>query len=279
VHGTAAGAHLVGDARVSAVTFTGSTATGRRIHSAVGLGRRVQLELGGKNPLVVLADADLDGAADVVVRSSFSLTGQACTGAGRILVAESVHDALVERLAGRIDRLRVGDGLADGVTVGPLVDSSAVDAMEQVVAGAIGEGARVLCGGRRLRGDGFDHGCFFPPTVLLDVTPDMAVAREEVFGPVVGIERIGGLDEAISRANDTPYGLIAAVCTQSLAAAHRFGAEVQAGMVKVNRPTIGAAVNAPFGGVKLSGTGLHKEQLGPTVMDFYTVTRTLVLGT
>jgi aldehyde dehydrogenase (NAD+) len=278
VHGSAAGALLVADERVGAVTFTGSTATGRRIHAAVGLGRRVQLELGGKNPLVVLADADLDRAADVVVRSSFSLSGQACTGAGRILVAEEVHDALVERLVVRTGQLRVGDGLTEGVTVGPLVDRAAVDAMERTVQGAIDAGAHVLCGGTRLSGDGFEHGCFFPPTLLTDVTPDMAVARDEVFGPVVGIERIGGLDEAITRANDTPYGLIAAVCTQSLAAAHRFCADVRAGMVKVNRPTIGAASNAPFGGLKLSGTGTHKEQLGPSVMDFYTVTRTVVVG-
>lgn len=278
VHGSAAGAHLVADERVAAVTFTGSNATGRKIHAAVGLGRRVQLELGGKNPVVVLADADIDAAAAIVARSSFSLTGQACTGAGRILVDRRVHDELVEKVVALAGAYVLGPGDAAGVTMGPLVDQHALDNMERSVATAVAEGAKVACGGRRAVGPDVDAGWFFEPTVLVDAQRHHVISCEEVFGPVIGVERIDGLDEAIDSANAVTYGLSAAICTRDLAAAQRFAAEVQAGMVRVNRPTVGAAFNAPFGGIKQSGTATHKEQLGPTVMDFYTVSRTVWLG-
>ncbi len=278
VHGFGAGAHLVADERVAAITFTGSNATGRKIHAAVGLGRRVQLELGGKNPVVVLADADLDAAAAIVARSSFSLSGQACTGAGRILVDHRVHDELVDRVLALAGRYVLGPGDVDGVTMGPLVDEHAVATMERVVAAAVAEGAQVACGGRRAVGAAVDGGWFFEPTVLIGAERHHAISQEEVFGPVIGIERIDGLDDAIDSANSVVYGLSAAICTRDLTAAQRFAAEVQAGMVRINRPTVGAAFNAPFGGIKQSGTATHKEQLGPTVMDFYTTSRTIWLG-
>jgi aldehyde dehydrogenase (NAD+) len=244
----------------------------------MGLGRRVQLELGGKNPVVVLADADLDAAAAVVARSSFSLTGQACTGAGRILVEASVHDALVEKVVALAAAHRLGPGHLPDVTMGPLVDEHAVAAMSAAVGEAVAAGATVVCGGAPVLDGELARGCFFPPTVLVGVEPTHRLAQEEVFGPVIGFERVSGLDEAIESANAVRYGLSAAVCTRDLAAAQRFAAEVQAGMVRVNRPTVGAAFNAPFGGIKQSGTATHKEQLGPTVMDFYTVSRTVWLG-
>lgn len=278
VHGFSAGAHLVADERVAAVTFTGSTATGRKIHSAVGLGRRVQLELGGKNPVVVLADADLDAAAQVVARSSFSLTGQACTGAGRILVDASIHDELLSRVLKLAENYVLGPGDAAGVTMGPLVDDNALAAMDAAVSGAVAAGAKVACGGSRRSEGALADGWFFPPTVLTDVVPGSALSCNEVFGPVVGFERVNGINEAIASANNVEYGLSAAVCTRNLAAAQRCAAELQAGMVRINRPTVGAAFNAPFGGIKQSGTATHKEQLGPTVMDFYTVMRTVWLG-
>lgn len=278
VHGFAAGAHLVADDRVGAVTFTGSNATGRKIHDSVGLGRRVQLELGGKNPVIVLADADLDAAADIVARSSFSLSGQACTGAGRILVEARVYDELVERVVRRANAHVLGNGLREGVTMGPLVDLAAVEAMQAAVTTAVDGGAAIVCGGARPAATELQHGCFFPPTVLVDVTSDMPLACNEVFGPVIGIERVDSLDEAIESANAVAFGLSAAICTRDIAAAQRFAAEIQAGMVRVNRPTVGAAFNAPFGGIKQSGTGTHKEQLGPTVLDFYTVMRTVWFG-
>lgn len=278
VHGVGAGAAVVADERVGAITFTGSLATGRKIHAAVGLGRRTQLELGGKNPVVVLADADLDAAAQVVARSSFSLTGQACTGAGRILVDHRVHDELVERVVRLAEAYVVGPGDRAGVTMGPLVDRAAVEAMEAAVTRAVADGARVVCGGRRPDDPALAAGCYYLPTVLVDVRPGTDLSCEEVFGPVIGVERIDGLDDALRAANSVRYGLSAAICTRDMGAAQRFAAEVEAGMVRVNRPTVGAAFNAPFGGIKMSGTGMHKEQLGPTVMDFYTVSRTVWLA-
>jgi alpha-ketoglutaric semialdehyde dehydrogenase len=278
VHGSGAGAMVVGDERVVAVTFTGSTATGRRIHDAIGLGRRVQLELGGNNPVVVLADADLALAANVVARSSFAQSGQACTAAGRILVADEVHDELLERVVALARAHVVGDGRREDVTMGPLVDERAVLAMEEVVASAVAAGATVATGGRRPDDVGTAHGWFFEPTVLVDVEPTMPLACTEVFGPVVGFERVSGLDEALARANQNEYGLTSSICTRDLGSAMRFAAAVEAGTVRVNRPTVGAAFNAPFGGVKASGTGTHREQLGPTVMDFYTSLRTVFLG-
>lgn len=279
VHGSAAGGHLVHDEGVAAVTFTGSNVTGQKIHAAVGIGRRVQLELGGKNPIVVLADADLDAAAAVVVRSSFALTGQACTGAGRILADRAVHDELLEKVVALAGAYVIGPGDAPGVTMGPLIDAAAVAAMQRWVATAIGDGASVVCGGEPVTDGGLARGNFFPPTILANVEPGTALATEEVFGPVVGFERVDGLAHAIESANSVRFGLSAAICTRDMAAAQRFASEIQAGMVRVNRPTVGAAFNAPFGGVKQSGTGTHKEQLGPTVMDFYTVSRTVWMGT
>jgi acyl-CoA reductase-like NAD-dependent aldehyde dehydrogenase len=268
----------VSDGRVDAVTFTGSTAVGRRIHGAAHLGQRLQLELGGKNPIVVLADADIETAADIVARSSFSLSGQACTGAGRIIVEDSVHDQLIDAVVQRAARHVVGPGDRDGVTMGPLIDQRALESMDRAIATASSDGAVVRCGGGRCVDPGLSNGWFYPPTVVSDVKPGTALARDEVFGPIIGIERVGSLDEAIASANDVEYGLAAAICTRSLAAAQQFAAEIQAGMVRVNRPTVGAAFNAPFGGIKQSGTATHREQLGPTVMDFYTTSRTVWLG-
>jgi aldehyde dehydrogenase (NAD+) len=162
--------------------------------------------------------------------------------------------------------------------MGPLVDEAAVRSLEAAVAGAVAAGARVATGGRRPDDPALAHGWFFEPTVLVDVDPSMSLACSEVFGPVVGFERISGLDEAIARSNDDEYGLTSSICTTDLRSAMRFAGAVEAGTVRVNRPTVGAAFNAPFGGVKASGTGTHREQLGPTVMDFYTSLRTVFLG-
>ncbi|MGH8927069.1 MAG: aldehyde dehydrogenase family protein [Acidimicrobiia bacterium] len=278
VHGFEAGSLLVADPQVKAITFTGSTAVGRKIHAALGLGRRAQLELGGNNPVVVLKDADPQRAAAVIVRSSFALSGQACTGAGRVIVENSIHDAVLELATAAATQLRVGSGLSNGVDMGPLIDERAISNMTAVVASAVEAGARLVCGGERLGGEDYDHGWFFPATILTEVTPDMSLACTEVFGPVIGFERVANFDEAIARANQTEYGLTAAICTRDLSSAQRFARESQAGVVRINRPTIGTALTAPFGGIKLSGTGVHKEQLGPTVMDFYTQQRTVFIG-
>lgn len=279
VHGFAAGRHLVEDPRVAAITFTGSTATGRAIQAATPVGRRVQLELGGNNPIVVLADADLELAARLIRQSSFSLSGQACTGAGRILVEAAVHDELLDRLVDLAADEVVGPGLDPDTTMGPLVDERAAEEVDRAVQATVADGATVASGGYRFDNDDvLKHGWFYPPTILEGVAHDAHAATHEVFGPVIGFERVGDLDEAIALANATEYGLTGSICTRSPDGARRFVQEVEAGMLKVNRPTVGAAINLPFGGFKASGTGTHKEQLGPTVMDFYTRIRVVVEG-
>lgn len=278
VHGFGAGALTVADERVAAITFTGSTAVGRKIHAALGLGRRSQLELGGNNPVVVLDDADPVAAAALVTRSSFAMSGQACTAAGRVIVQAGIYDDVLDLCVKSASRLAVGSGMADGIDMGPLIDERAVTTMAAAVAEAADAGARIATGGSRLTGDLYDHGWFFAPTILADVEPDMTVASTEVFGPVIGFEKVADLDEALERANANEYGLTAAICTRDLAAAHRFGREIKAGVVRINKPTVGTVLNAPFGGIKASGTGMHKEKLGPTVMDFNTQMRTVYFG-
>ena len=279
VHGSPAGRFLVGDERVAAITFTGSTATGRAIQAATPVGRRVQLELGGNNPIVVLGDADLELAAQVVRRSSFSLSGQACTGAGRVLVEASVHDELLDRVVDLAATEVVGPGLDPETTMGPLVDERAIDDVDDAVRATVDAGAKLASGGYRLaNAEALKHGWYYPPTILEAVAHDAYVATHEVFGPVIGFEQVADLDEAIALANTTEYGLTAAICTRNPDAARRFADEVEVGMLKINRATVGAAINLPFGGCKASGSGTHKEQFGPTVMDFYTRIRVVVEG-
>ena len=162
--------------------------------------------------------------------------------------------------------------------MGPLIDERAVTEMERVVASASAGGASIARGGERISNEECEHGWFYPPTILSGVDPQMDMSCSEVFGPVVGFEQIVDLDEAVDRSNDNVYGLTSAICTTDIGAAMKFASSIEAGTVRVNQPTVGAAFNAPFGGVKASGSGTHREQLGPTVMDFYTSLRTVFLG-
>ena len=278
VHGFAAGAPLVADKRVNAITFTGSNATGEKIHREIGIGRRVQLELGGKNPVLVLDDADIDLAVNVVMRSSFSLAGQACTGAGRIIVSKNIFDVLLERVLSEMKKIVLGPGNTPESTMGPLVDGAAIASMEAAIAAGVKDGVEIAIGGRRSEAGELQHGFFFEPTILLGAKRNSFVVQNEIFGPVVTFESVEDIDEAINSANDVSYGLSASICTQSIAKAQHCAQLVEAGMVRVNRPTVGAAFNAPFGGIKQSGTATHKEQYGPTVMDFYTLQRTIWMG-
>ncbi|RBM12616.1 aldehyde dehydrogenase [Prauserella sp. PE36] len=279
VHGGAeAGAALVADDRVAAVTFTGSTAVGGRIHGAVGPARRCQLEMGGKNPVVVLEDADLDRAAGLVVAGAFGLSGQACTGTSRVIAHDAVHDELLARVVRRAEALRVGDGMSEGVHLGPLATREQLATVAGYVELAMREGARLHTGGTPPGGDAVAHGHFFRPTVFSAVEPSSRLAREEVFGPVLAFLRAGSFDEAVRLANDTCFGLSASVVTRDLGRALEFAERVDSGLVKVNQPTTGMAMNAPFGGVKGSSTQTFKEQAGETMSHFYTVDKTVYVG-
>jgi acyl-CoA reductase-like NAD-dependent aldehyde dehydrogenase len=276
VHGGGeAGAALVADERVSAVTFTGSTAVGKRIHRTVGVHQRCQLEMGGKNPVVVLEDADLDRAAGIITRGAFGLTGQACTGTSRVIVADAVHDALVDRVAERTRRLRVGNGLTAGVDMGPLATSAQYEKYREYRQLAITEGARLVTGDEPVGPEG---GYFVRPSVVVDASPGSRLATEEVFGPLLTFLRADSFDEAVKLANSTSYGLAAGIVTSDLGRALSFAGRIESGIVKVNQATTGMAMNAPFGGVKNSSTQTFKEQAGDTMMSFYTVDKTVYVA-
>ena len=276
--GPVVGKALVADARVGAVTFTGSYAVGRAIHEAAGSDTRVQLEMGGKNATVVLDDADLDRAVAVIARGAFGLTGQACTGTSRVLVARALYERLVERLAAFAEAIVVGNGLTPGVTMGPLASEAQLERVLRYIERGKEEGGRVVAGGGRAHGAGLERGCFVRPTVFTDLPRDSRLLREEIFGPVVTVQAVADFEEAVRIANDTEYGLAAAVVTSSLANALRFAREVDAGVVKVNAATTGVALNAPFGGFRHSSNQAAKEQSGATVMDFYSRIKTVYLA-
>ena len=279
VHGDGkAGAAVAADERVAAVTFTGSTEVGRAIHRSVGPDRRVQLEMGGKNPVVVLADADLDAAAALVVKGAFGLSGQACTGTSRVVAVDAIHDALLEKVAERTRALRVGPGSGAKVDLGPLASRGQLDKFLEYVAIGTDEGARLVCGGVRCDDEELRNGFFVRPTVFADTAPGMRLLTDEIFGPVLAFQRAASFDEALALANDTAFGLSASVVTRNLADAHRFVAGSRTGLVKVNQPTTGMAMNAPFGGYKQSSTQTFKEQAGPTLMQFYQSEKTVYLS-
>ena len=242
---------LVRDARIRKLTFTGSTPVGRKLveQSATQL-LRVSMELGGNAPFVVFDDADLDAAVDGAMLAKMRNMGEACTAANRFLVQSGVADEFSTRLTARMEQLSIGRGTEPGVDVGPLIDASAQVKVEELVDDAVQRGARIACGGKAVG----DRGYFYAPTVLTDVPADARLLREEIFGPVAAIATFDHEDEAISRANDTEYGLAAYVFTRDLSRVLRLAERLEFGMVGVNQGIVSNAA-APFGGMKASGFG------------------------
>jgi alpha-ketoglutaric semialdehyde dehydrogenase len=263
--GKTVGARLVAHPQVAAVSFTGSTAVGRRVGKVVGerLGS-VQLELGGKNAAYVHSAADLDTVADEIVKAAVLATGQRCTAISRVLAEESLADDLVARLAQRFDRLRIGHGLEPDVELGPLVNARQRNSVRAYIETGEAEGATVATS----RVDELPaQGPYIAPVVFDHVTRDMRIAREEIFGPVLSVLRVDGVEEAIAAANDCDYGLTSSVFSEDLDTAMRFVDGVQAGMVHVNHGT-NSEPHVPFGGVEGSGVGPYS--IGYTVKDFFT---------
>ncbi len=248
----------VADARVDAVSFTGSTGVGRQISEKVA-SRLVpcSLELGGKNAAIVLEDADLELAAQEITRSGFLTSGQRCTATSRIIVVESVADELIGLVESRIRALRIGNGLEDGIDMGPLATETQREGVERAVAQAIDEGAELRVGGSRP--DGLpSEGSYYAPTLLDRVSRDSSIAHDEVFGPVIATIRVSDATEAFEVANDTEYGLSTSVFTQQLGASFNALDELRTGLVYINRGTSSAELGVPFGGTGMSGNG-HRE--------------------
>lgn len=259
--------------KVDAISFTGSVATGRGVAAACVSAtkmKKFQLEMGGKNPLVVLDDADLEVAVDCMVQGSYFSTGQRCTASSRIIVTEGIHDQFVEAVSARIGQLKVGDPLQDGVQIGPVVDQGQLDQDLSYISVGQAEGARLYAGGRQIQTDTGGH--FLTPALFTDVTPQMRISREEIFGPVAGVIRVASYDEALMVANDTEFGLSAGICTTNLKHAAHFRRNAQAGMVMVNMPTAGVDYHVPFGGTKGSSYGAREQ--GRHAVEFFTTVKT-----
>jgi aldehyde dehydrogenase (NAD+) len=257
--GPGAGAPLVAHPGVRVVSFTGSTATGRMVNeSAAPLFKKVHLEMGGKNAIIVLDDADLELAVDGCLWGGFGTTGQRCTAASRVIVQKGIYPKLLERFVARARTLKVGNGLDPSVQMGPSISEAQLRKVEEYVAVGRQEGATLATGGHRLTAGDHAKGWFHEPTIFGDVAPGMRIAQEEIFGPVVSVLPCDDLDDAIAIANGVAYGLSGAIYTRDVNAAFTAMRDVESGLFYVNAPTIGAEVHLPFGGIKGTGNG-HRE--------------------
>ncbi len=273
--GQTAGAALVNHPAVRGISFTGSTAVGIPLYErAARRMAKVQLELGGKNPAVVLDCDNLEGAAREIVAAAFLCSGQRCTALSRVIVASEQADVLSEHLVRLVRQIKVGDGLSETTNMGPLVSKGQLEIVDSYVKRGIECGATALAGGQCLVEDVDEQGFFYAPTILDHVKPDSPVAREEIFGPVLPILRVRDPREAIAIANDTPYGLAASLFTSRLSIISEFVEAVETGMVHVNHGTASQA-HVPFGGVKDSGQGSYS--IGPTVKDFFTTVKSVYI--
>lgn len=275
--GRAVGGELATNANVAALSFTGSYKVGSQIYQQLAERMtRAQMEMGGKNPTLVLADADLDLAARLVAIAGFGLTGQACTATSRVIVEKSVAEGFTQKLIEKAKAVVVGNGLKQGVTMGPAVNEQEFKGNFDYIEVAKKEGGKVVYGGARLGEGDLAHGYFMEPTIIGGVTPNMRIAREEVFGPVIAVIAVESFDEAISVANGLDVGLSASIVTRDLKKAMLYSERIQAGVVKINQISTGLALQAPFGGVKKSSTDSFKEQ-GAGAIDFYTRIKTVYL--
>src|SRR6266850_2315119 len=269
--GSVVGEALSTSPDVDAVTFTGSVSTGKRVaQNCVARLAKVQVEMGGKNPQVVLDDADLDTAVNVSLQSAFFSTGQRCTAASRLIVTQGIHDRFVAALTSKIKTLKVDDALKEGTDIGPVVDKQQLEQDLRYIELGRKEGAKLAAGGERLKRG--TEGYYLEPALFVDTTSQMTINRDEIFGPVASVIRVKDYDEALAVANDTPFGLVAGICTGSLNHASHFKRNAEAGMVMVNLPTAGVDYHVPFGGRKGSSYGPREQ--GRYAVEFYTVVKT-----
>ncbi len=259
------GAALVEHPAVRVVSFTGSTTTGLKVYSgAAAQGKKVSLEMGGKNAIIVLDDANLDLAVQAITWSAFGTTGQRCTATSRLIVQRGIKSKLLDALVAKGRSLKVGDGLDEAIDVGPLVNEKAMAKVEHYVQVGKGEGARALIGGARIEAAGY----FYQPTLLDNVAPEMVVAREEIFGPVLSIIEVADLDQAVEINNSVIYGLSSSIFTENVNAAFRAIRDLATGIVYINHGTTGAEIQFPFGGTR--GTGNGMREAGQTALDSFT---------
>lgn len=273
--GRVVGETIVNNKHVDGVSFTGSVGVGRNIATTcVARGAKVQLEMGGKNPQIILDDADLKLAVELAVQSAFYSTGQRCTASSRLIVTAGIHDKFVEAVAERMKSIKVGHALKAGTDIGPVVSQAQLDQDLRYIDIGQSEGARLVSGGGLVTCD--TEGYFLAPTLFADSTADMRISREEIFGPVANVVRVADYEAALAMANDTEFGLSAGIATTSLKYANHFKRHAQAGMVMVNLPTAGVDYHVPFGGRKGSSYGSREQ--GRYAAEFYTTVKTTYIG-
>ncbi|MFF2876482.1 aldehyde dehydrogenase family protein [Gottfriedia sp. NPDC057991] len=273
--GSVVGTELVEHPYIKAISFTGSNQVGNQIQQkATAKGKKVQMELGGKNPLIVLADADIEKAIEIAVSGAFRSTGQKCTATSRVIVEESIYEAFRDRLVERTKTLKVGNPLHDDTFVGPAVSQSQLDGVLAMIEAGKDE-ATLLYGGEVPADEELKNGFYVQPTIFENVSPDARIAREEIFGPVIALFKVKNYEEAVAMANDTEYGLSAAICTNNFTIAQRFVEDIEVGLVHVNNETAGSEPQVPFGGCKNSSTGSREQ--GKTAIDFYTQVKTVYM--
>jgi acyl-CoA reductase-like NAD-dependent aldehyde dehydrogenase len=274
--GGSVGDALTSHPAINGISFTGSTAVGDALYRKVSDRKlRVQLEMGGKNPTIVLRDSDLNYAADTLINGAFFSTGQKCTACSRAIIERPIYAQLVQHLLEKTRNLKIGNGLNPGIQMGPAVDSHQLETDLEYIGIAKQEGAELLCGGNRLSGPEYDRGYFIEPTIFAGVTPNMRIAQEEVFGPVLALMIAEDFDEAMKIANGVRFGLSASIVSRDLTRVHEFIERIEAGLITVNLPTAGVEYQLPFGGTKESSYGMREQ--GPEAIDFYSETRTVYL--
>jgi aldehyde dehydrogenase (NAD+) len=273
--GNIVGNALVSHPKVDGISFTGSVEVGRQIavRRAEQM-KKVQLEMGGKNPLVILDDADLSIAINAAVNGAYFSTGQRCTASSRIIVTEGIYGSFIKAMTDRLRTLKVDDALAERTEMGPVIDEAQLQKDLDYVGIAETEGGRIAYGGERLKRQ--KNGYYMSPALITETTSAMRINREEVFGPVASVIRVKNYDEGLSVANDTPYGLSSGICTTSLKYATHFKEHAQAGMVMVNLPTAGVDYHVPFGGRKGSSYGSREQ--GRYAVEFYTTVKTCYIA-
>lgn len=271
--GSVVGNGLVDSMGVKAISFTGSNPVGRSIQKkAIENGMKVQLEMGGKNPLIVLADADIEKAVELAIKGAYQSTGQKCTATSRVIVEKEVCDEFRARLVERTKSLKIGNPLSDDTFMGPIVSKSQYESVLNMIEQGKKEGT-LLCGGERVEATDMKNGYYIQPTIFELSNQDAQIAKEEIFGPVITLLPVADYEEAVQMANDTEYGLSASICTNNLSRAQHFIDQIETGMVHINSETAGAEPQIPFGGVKNSSDGPREQ--GKTAVEFYTQIKTI----
>ncbi|MDM5281865.1 alpha-ketoglutaric semialdehyde dehydrogenase GucD [Peribacillus frigoritolerans] len=274
--GSAIGQSLIDHSLLNAITFTGSETVGEGVaKSAAARGIKFQLEMGGKNPVIITKDADLEAAVEGVISGAFRSTGQKCTATSRVIVENPIYDAFVEKLVQETKKITVGNGLKEGIWMGPCASESQFNTVRKYIELGKEEGATLITGGETLTGEEFDKGFYISPAIFGDVEPDMKIAQEEIFGPVIALLRATDLGEAIEIANHTKYGLSASIFTSNISSLLEFIDDIDAGLVRINAESAGVELQAPFGGMKASSTGSREQ--GEAAKEFYTAIKTVFI--